>query len=274
MMIDKSLLIKELKNIDIPSISIDTRMVPSVNKLFFAEYFHIDNIEEIGYPFPIVNEMKYAEYNGFIYNEGKDHKTKRIHAFPSLTLNIPFEYYSKQDIPNDIISIIDNKYIFKGINNSDAIGLFEDICNKGIPTRFSMEIRGGKLYSDNPIDYIILLIAIWIKLPSIPITLYMISDYISDYYNTKLFYPYYIFGSINEPESNLDGKHYVSMMSNDNNPRDWYLSDIIDVNDIDNLPIVGEYSDSDIDRINRENKIRLGEKLNNEINSYINNYNF
>lgn len=102
------------------------------------------------------------------------------YKFPSLSVNLCFDYYSKQKIPS-YIHELDKDMELEIINNGINIPLFA-------------QIQYGKLISADDTTYAIIKSAIKLKIPYIPITLYMIcnkgcdllSDRKIDIYNKKI----------------------------------------------------------------------------------------
>lgn len=103
---------------------------------------------------------------------------KYLFRFPVLSINIPYEYYSIQNIPENIYTwdIDNNEYRFANKSTHEILAMFDDICENGIQTPLFMQISQGKIVSASDDNYIALLIAQYLKLPSIPVTLYMMKN--------------------------------------------------------------------------------------------------
>lgn len=130
-----------------------------------------------GYNFDVPKSINYT-----LFNETKYTEDTRIgsymYRFPTLSLNLPYEYYSKQYIPENIYTydLELNKYVFAGKSESEFKTLFQNICKNGIRTHLFMQIRNGKIISASNDTYLIMLIATYLKIPYIPATIYMMNN--------------------------------------------------------------------------------------------------
>lgn len=99
-------------------------------------------------------------------------------GFPTMSCNIPYNIYSKIEIPENIYTwdIDQNKYSIAGLSEDKFIEYFRYICTRGFERPFYMQIRQGKIISMSNIEYIALLVAKWLKLPTIPAVLYMLHN--------------------------------------------------------------------------------------------------
>lgn len=127
--------------------------------------------------FPEVRKIKYTEFTSSFYN-----KQNRINsyplAFPAMCVNLPYKYYSEQYIPENIYTydIDSKKYSFAGMDEETFIKFFNDICENGIRKSVYVQVRNGRIISASDEDYLIILIASYLKLPTIPVVIYMMNN--------------------------------------------------------------------------------------------------
>lgn len=101
-----------------------------------------------------------------------------MYKFPVMFCNLPYEFYSNIEIPENIYTwnIDQDEYSIAGMSKDEFVKFFDRICAMGFDRPFYMQIRQGKIISMNDDDYVSLLIAKWLKLPSIPTALYMMNN--------------------------------------------------------------------------------------------------
>lgn len=130
---------------------------------------------EFGFNAP--GKIPYTVFDETRYNP-KASINKYLFRFPVLSINVPYEYYSIQDIPENIYTwdIDSNEYRFADKSTEKVMTMFDDICRNGIQMPLFMQIAQGKIVSASDDNYIALLIAQYLKLPSIPVTLYMMKN--------------------------------------------------------------------------------------------------
>lgn len=130
-----------------------------------------------GFEFPAVKSVNYTMFNGTKYQQGI-RIGKYMYRFPILSVNLPYEFYSKQEIPDHIYTIDFDRqeYNLAGRNPQEMVDLFNEICELGIRKHLFMQIENGKIVSADDDAYAIMLIATYLKLPTIPVTLYMLNN--------------------------------------------------------------------------------------------------
>lgn len=138
-----------------------------INRITCSKGYNFDVPESINYT--LFNEIKYTEDTRI---------GSYMYRFPTLSLNLPYEYYSKQYIPENIYTydLELDKYIFAGKSENEFKSLFQSICKNGIRTRLFMQIRNGEIISASNDTYLIMLIASYLKIPYIPATIYMMNN--------------------------------------------------------------------------------------------------
>lgn len=129
------------------------------------------------FPFTVPDKVMYTVFDETKYNP-KASINKYLFRFPVLSVNVPYEYYSIQEIPENIYTwdIDTNEYRFADKTREEIMAMFDDICKNGIQVPIFMQITQGKIVSASDDNYIALLIAQYLKLPSIPVTFYMIKN--------------------------------------------------------------------------------------------------
>lgn len=154
------------RNAEIPIDMIQSR----INK------FQLEDLPE-NYNFGNVRQVKYSKFDEtrYVY---KNSINRYLLKFPILSVNVPYEYYATQDIPENIYTwdIDKHEFCFAGKTNEEIDSIFDDICTNGIQSPMFMQIHQGKIVSASDDTYIILLMAKYLKLPVIPATLYMINN--------------------------------------------------------------------------------------------------
>lgn len=130
-----------------------------------------------GFEFPEVKSVNYTMFNGIKYQQGI-RIGKYMYRFPVLSVNLPYEFYSCQEIPDHIYTIDFDRqeYNLAGRNHQEMVNLFSEICELGIRKHLFMQIENGKIVSADDDAYAIMLIATYLKLPTIPVTLYMVNN--------------------------------------------------------------------------------------------------
>lgn len=130
-----------------------------------------------GFEFPEVKSVNYTMFNGMKYQQGI-RIGKYMYRFPILSVNLPYEFYSQQEIPDHIYTIDFDRqeYNLAGRNPQEMTKLFNEICELGIRKHLFMQIENGKIVSTDDDGYAIMLIATYLKLPTIPVTLYMLNN--------------------------------------------------------------------------------------------------
>ena len=95
-----------------------------------------------------------------------------------MCVNLPYKYYSEQYIPENIYTydIDSKKYSFAGMDEETFIKFFNDICENGIRKSVYVQVRNGRIISASDEDYLIILIASYLKLPTIPVVIYMMNN--------------------------------------------------------------------------------------------------
>jgi len=130
-----------------------------------------------GFEFPAMKAVNYT-----VFNETKYQQDVRIgkymYRFPVLSVNLPYEFYSQQEIPEHIYTIDFDRqeYSLAGRNHQEMVNLFEEIATLGIRKHLFMQIQNGKIVSADDDAYAIMLIATYLKIPTIPVTLYMLNN--------------------------------------------------------------------------------------------------
>jgi len=101
-----------------------------------------------------------------------------MYKFPALCVNLPYEYYSKQDIPENIFywDINKKELGFAGRTTDEVFEMFESICKNGLTAPLYFRISQGKITSASDDDYIKLIIAQFLKLPVIPAVIYLMKN--------------------------------------------------------------------------------------------------
>ena len=136
------------------------------------------DIKDIKLPFNIIeNPIKYAMFTDVIYNH-KTRMNKYMYTFPSLCLNLSYEYYSTQNVPENILTwnIDTNELQFANKSVNEVINMFNEICNNGLTKPLYFQISHGKIVSASDDDYIKLIIAQYLRLPTIPVVLYALNS--------------------------------------------------------------------------------------------------
>ena len=129
------------------------------------------------YDFPKFSKIKYTEFTSTTYLP-KNNINMYPSPFPVMYVNLPFAYYSKQYIPENIYTydIDKKKYFFAGMDEETFNNYFTDICENGIRRLIFVQIRNGRIVSASNEDYLTILIASYLKLPTIPVVIYMINN--------------------------------------------------------------------------------------------------
>lgn len=142
-----------------------------INKVKF------EDLPAENFPFDVPEKVVYTVFDETLYNH-KASINKYLFRFPVLSINVPYEYYSIQDIPENVYTwdIDSNRYRFSDKTDEEVTAMFNDICKNGIREPLFMQITQGKIVSASDDNYIALLIAQYLKLPSIPVTLYMMKN--------------------------------------------------------------------------------------------------
>lgn len=142
-------------------------------KVLLQENIHHDFPE---YDFKAPETINYSVFTKTKY-ECKVFVECCYNAIPLLSINVPYQFYMDQYIPRNIFTWdIDKKqHCFAGKSPDEFDILMKDICENGIQRPIIMRISKGSISSVNDENMLILLIAKYLRLPSIPITLY-ISD--------------------------------------------------------------------------------------------------
>lgn len=138
------------------------------------------NLEDLpaeNFRFNVPDKVVYTIFDSTKYDP-KASINKYLFRFPVLSVNIPYEYYSIQEIPENIYTwdIDSNECRFADKTQEEITKMFDDICKNGIQEPLFMQIAQGKIISASDDNYITLLIAQYLKLPSIPVTLYMMKN--------------------------------------------------------------------------------------------------
>lgn len=131
----------------------------------------------VGFNFPDVSSVNYTVFNGTKYQQDV-RIGKYMYKFPVLSVNLPYEYYSLQDIPEHIYTIDFDRQEYRLANfaQKGIEDLFQDICQNGIRKHLFMQVKNGRIVSADDETYAIMLIATYLKLPTIPVTLYMVNN--------------------------------------------------------------------------------------------------
>ena len=127
--------------------------------------------------FPVIRKIKYTTFKSTLYLK-KNRVNSYPLSFPAMCVNLPYSYYSKQYIPENIYTydIDTKKYSFAGMDEDTFTDYFKDICENGIRRSVFIQIRNGRIISASNEDYLILLIASYLKLPTIPVVIYMMNN--------------------------------------------------------------------------------------------------
>jgi hypothetical protein len=129
--------------------------------------------------------IKYSMFESTQYNviENKDICSNPIYV---LNVNLPHEYYSSVQLLDYIYcyDIINKDFWFTGSSRQETDDLLLDICKNGITNPLYLEIDNGTIVSTRDSNTRILL-ALYLKLPYIPVSLYATSENI-DYFETLI----------------------------------------------------------------------------------------
>ena len=129
-------------------------------------------------PFPnITDTISYARFTDVLYND-KTRIGRYMYRFPSLCVNLPYEYYCTQNVPENIFTWdIDNKTLqFTNKSLTEVFEIFDSICKEGLTTPLYFQISQGSIVSASDDDYIKLIIAQYLKLPTIPAVIYVLNS--------------------------------------------------------------------------------------------------
>ena len=119
-------------------------------------------------------EIKYSvlmkpvyKYNALIEN--------CLHPVPVLAVNLPYTYYSMQNVPANIFTWdLDKEKYQIGGKDLDVINpLIKEIATRGFQKPLVMRISGGRLSAVDNDTLIQLFLATYLNLPTIPVALYM-----------------------------------------------------------------------------------------------------
>ena len=254
------------------------------------------------YSFNVPSTIVYTSFVDSKYND-KIRIGSYMHKLPVLSLNLPYEYYSKQYIPENIYTydIDKDEFFFAGMNEEEFKVLFDDICTNGIRRNLFMQISNGKIVSADNAAYLIMLIATYLKLPSIPVSLYMlnnnnesgmlISNRTSDIINKQvgihgvdeeeldlingLTKPYFIFvknGYNSDILKQISTKQYIPDMNlNFKTDTDYEVLNIhMHETHTDEEKSL---TDNDIKKLHEEMRIKEQEKLKEEVQEYLDSLN-
>lgn len=136
------------------------------------------NVYDLVLPWPIIKDnIKWVKFTDTLYNE-KTRINKYMYKFPSLCVNLPYEYFKDQSVPENIfVWNVDRKeFEFAGKSSDEVLLLFEEICNNGLTTPLYFQISHGNIVSASDEDYIKLIIAQYLKIPTIPAVLYVLKN--------------------------------------------------------------------------------------------------
>lgn len=208
------------------------------------------------------------------------------------SVNIPYSNYVYQPLPISTYNwdIDDNKHIFGGYSVEEFENLFEDICTNGIQEPLFMRLDGKILSSIDDKTNLIIFIAKVLKLPSIPVNVYLTNEDIGINHlvkgmvydkrgniripditsiNKDLF-PYIIISKEDEDidfidiQSKTQYSPYAYKIFNQN---EGYIIRYLDLNSIENI------DNEDIMKQHELMKEKEIESLNNEINIILDNIN-
>jgi hypothetical protein len=127
------------------------------------------------FKFPTPKRITYTSFSNTVYNKKNNINIYPL-SFPTLCVNLPYEYYSNQFIPENIYTydLDEKKYVFAGMDSDRFLQIFNGIVNNGIQTPLFIQIRNGNIVSASNEDYLTLLIASYLKIPTIPAVLYIL----------------------------------------------------------------------------------------------------
>lgn len=96
-----------------------------------------------------------------------------------LSVNLPYEIYSYQQLPINIYTydVLNKKYLFGSKTKEEFMELVSDIAENGITEPIFLRIHGQTLSSRDEETSLVLLAAMLLKLPSIPVNLYFSSEH-------------------------------------------------------------------------------------------------
>jgi hypothetical protein len=139
--------------------------------------YNTDGTVPTDFTFPEIEQMKYVKFTGTSYAQAV-RINSYMYRFPALAVNLPYEYYSIQEMPENIWTYdLDTKeYQFAGLDQIDASGLFMNVAKKGITEPLVLQISNGKIVSADDRSYLMLLIATYLHLPTVPAVLYMVRN--------------------------------------------------------------------------------------------------
>lgn len=95
-----------------------------------------------------------------------------------VSVNLPYNFYAYQPTPPNIYNwdVEKQEHLFGGMSSSDFMVLVNEVCINGITSPLFMRMNGEILSSNNLETNIILFIAKLLRLPSIPVTLYLSNE--------------------------------------------------------------------------------------------------
>lgn len=248
---------------------------------------HLNGKKEIPkYEFTVPNTVT---YNKFV--DKKYEPNVLISCFQEpvhiISVNIPYSLYLYQPLPHNIYNwdINANEYRFGSLNEDEFNELLNNVCINGITKPLFMRMNGEVLSAVDDESNLIILIAKLLKLPYIPVNIYLSNEDIGKNYfvdavieNTKnrqpiyknigamknIFEPYMI---IHRPNEDIRSKNIdkYTVFSTDNNLSIRYINDI---NILSTLSSEDE-DDEEINNLHKEMQNKLMESINNDINNVI-----
>lgn len=129
------------------------------------------------FQFPSKRKITYTRFMDEAYVHGA-RISQYMYRFPMISVNLPYEYYSKQEIPEYVYNwdVDRQEFRFGSKNVESFVKKMMRIGSFGINRHIFMQVCNGKIVSTDEEGYLTLLIAMYLKLPTIPVTLYMLNN--------------------------------------------------------------------------------------------------
>lgn len=221
---------------------------------------------------------------------------------PLLSINLPYEYYEKQYLPRNIYNwdVEKKEYSFGGKTVEEFETLFDKICHEGIQQPLFMRINKGKITSINDETLLILFIAKYLRIPTIPVTLYLSNEDVMIptvnelleatnvffgkqrnkegelIFINEICYPYFVFQEVNEEDKKSrqfksGGRRFNKAQYLPSNQDEDVLNRYLDtgVPEVPEEPVVPQFDEEAEKRMIDENNQRLLEEANEQVDKEI-----